>query len=180
MIGNFIADRVKGKAYKTYPQGISRGILLHRKIDHYTDNHPIVQGLRKQLHPEHGKCAGIIVDLFYDYFLANTWTMHSNHALGTFIASAYQTLNQNREVMPAPCQAMLSAMIRHDWLSEYATVKGIRQSLMGIERRTSFPWPLASATDRLMLPETREWESNFLEFFKELQMEVRLSIDQSG
>ena len=33
MIGNFIADAVKGRDYLGYSDGIVKGILLHRRID---------------------------------------------------------------------------------------------------------------------------------------------------
>ena len=35
--GNFIGDFVKGNDYLNYPEGISRGIKMHRFIDEYTD-----------------------------------------------------------------------------------------------------------------------------------------------
>lgn len=36
IIGNYIADDVKGKAYLNFPLEIQKGIILHRKIDDFT------------------------------------------------------------------------------------------------------------------------------------------------
>ena len=41
MIGNFIADSIKGSKYSAYPTEIQKGILLHRQIDTTTDAHPL-------------------------------------------------------------------------------------------------------------------------------------------
>ena len=34
----FIVDQMKGKDYMDYPEGIQCGILLHRKIENFTDS----------------------------------------------------------------------------------------------------------------------------------------------
>ena len=39
LLGNFIADAIKGSSYKMYSTGVQKGILLHRKIDDFTDKH---------------------------------------------------------------------------------------------------------------------------------------------
>ena len=43
MIGNFIADHVKGNAINNFSDEIISGIKLHRLIDDFTDHHPIVE-----------------------------------------------------------------------------------------------------------------------------------------
>jgi acyl carrier protein phosphodiesterase len=42
LIGNFIADSIRGKQFDAYQNSIQQGILLHREIDEYTDSHPVV------------------------------------------------------------------------------------------------------------------------------------------
>ena len=69
-IGNFIADGIKGKNYKKFPKAIQTGILLHRKIDSFTDTHPIVRTSTSRLHENYGHYSGVIVDILYDHFLA--------------------------------------------------------------------------------------------------------------
>lgn len=49
-MGNFMADGIKGKQYKTYLPQLQKGILLHRSIDSFTDSHPIVKQSTKRLH----------------------------------------------------------------------------------------------------------------------------------
>ena len=67
-IGNFIADKVKGKQFLQYPQTIQNGILLHRKIDSFTDSHPLFKKNVTLLFPIHRHYSRVIVDLFFDHY----------------------------------------------------------------------------------------------------------------
>ena len=71
MIGNFIADFVKGSKYKEYPSEISRGILMHRQIDFVTDRNKEYREVKKLFVESHGRYSGIIADMAYDYVLEN-------------------------------------------------------------------------------------------------------------
>ena len=49
LIGNFIADEIKGKKYLSYPNEIQNGILFHRKVDTFTDIDRNLLSLKKYL-----------------------------------------------------------------------------------------------------------------------------------
>ena len=49
-IGNFMADSIKGNTYKLFDDEITKGILLHRHIDSFTDAHPIYRKSKHRLH----------------------------------------------------------------------------------------------------------------------------------
>ena len=83
-IGNFIADSIKGKKYKTYPKNIQKGILLHRQIDLFTDNDDIVKRSKKRLHNRYGHYKGVIIDILYDHFLAKNWVKYSSTPLQNY------------------------------------------------------------------------------------------------
>ena len=55
MIGNFIADAVKGRDYLGYSDGIVKGILLHRRIDAFTDSHVVVGQSKQRSRPKYRK-----------------------------------------------------------------------------------------------------------------------------
>ena len=78
-IGNFIADGIRGKDYKKYPEAIQTGILLHRQIDTFTDAHKTVRQSTKRLHENYGHYSGVIVDILYDHFLAFYNKDHKNN-----------------------------------------------------------------------------------------------------
>ena len=77
MLGNLIADSVKGNAILDFNEGVQEGIRLHRRIDHFTDEHPIVQRSKERLRPKYHKFAGVVTDMFYDHFLARDWDHYS-------------------------------------------------------------------------------------------------------
>lgn len=43
MIGNFIADHIRGNRFTHLDPEIQQGIKLHREIDTFTDAHPITK-----------------------------------------------------------------------------------------------------------------------------------------
>src|SRR5437868_3644589 len=89
MVGGFIADEVKGKNYQTYQKGIADGILLHRFIDEFTDEHSIVRQSKSHLRPQFGLFSGLIVDMYYDHFLAKNWSVYSPEPLRVFTERCY-------------------------------------------------------------------------------------------
>ena len=94
-IGNFVADGVRGNKYKLYPTDIQIGIQLHRQIDTFTDAHPVFRQCTKRLHKGYGHYSGVIVDIFYDHFLAKNWTSYSDVPLDLYIADFYKSLTEN-------------------------------------------------------------------------------------
>ena len=69
MVGNFVADWVKGRTFDQYPEDIQRGIVMHRAIDSFTDSHPLHKHSRSFFVPSYGHFSGIVVDVLYDHFL---------------------------------------------------------------------------------------------------------------
>jgi len=49
---NLFGDFVKGSHFKAFPEIIKEGIQLHRKIDDFIDNHPLVLELLHVLYPQ--------------------------------------------------------------------------------------------------------------------------------
>ena len=136
MIGNFIADSIKGSKYDTYPPEIQKGILLHRQIDTTTDAHPAFRQSTKRLHKNYGHYSGIIVDIFYDHFLAKNWAEYSDIPLADYIQSFYELLKDNFELLPENIQKMAPIMMEGNWLLIYAELEGIDRVLAGMNRRT--------------------------------------------
>ena len=135
IIGNYIADFVKGKKYQEYPEIISEGILMHRHIDHYTDNHRLVRQGRQRLFGKYRHYSGVIIDMYYDHFLANQWSNYSDETLLTFSKNMYATIEENWEVLPEKSRFLFPYMKSGNWLLKYASTEGIGQSLSGMSKR---------------------------------------------
>ena len=168
MLGNFMGDFVKGKQLLSYPPEIQRGIRLHRAIDYFTDQHPIVRSSMARLRPTYRHYAGVIVDMFYDHFLAVHWTTYGHGTLVEFADRAYQLLESSQALLPERARFMLPYMIRHNWLVRYQEVEGIRRSLTGLAHRTGYKSGMEHAHEALLANYT-DYQAEFEEFFPQIQ-----------
>ncbi|MCP4054564.1 acyl carrier protein phosphodiesterase [Mesoflavibacter sp. CH_XMU1422-2] len=166
-IGNFIADGIRGKKYKTYPIEVQKGILLHRQIDTFTDAHPTVRQSTKKLHKNYGHYSGIIVDILYDHFLAKNWSKYSDVPLEDYAENFYQILTDNIDILPQRILKMMPHLISGNWLLSYATKEGIAKVLDGMNKRTKNRSQMNLATKELDLFYD-EFEAEFTSFFEEL------------
>ncbi|WP_108868193.1 ACP phosphodiesterase [Aquimarina aquimarini] len=176
-IGNFIADSVKGKKYLEYPTRMQQGILLHRKIDFYTDTHSIVKKSVSRLFPKYRHYSTVIVDILYDHFLAANWSEYSNIPLDEYVTDFYDLLHKNYELLPKPIQRFLPYMVEENWLLSYATVQGIGSVLYRMNKRTKNKSGMNLAIIELEQYYT-DFENEFRSFFEELELytknEIRL------
>ena len=166
-IGNFVADGVRGNKYKTYPIEIQAGIQLHREIDTFTDAHPVFRKCTKRLHKGYSHYSGVIVDIFFDHFLAKNWKQYSDRPLEVYIDDFYTTLNKHLDSLPPRFQKLIPIMIEGNWLLSYATIDGIQLVLNGMNRRTKGVSKMDEATKELK-EYYQDFETDFTEFFEEL------------
>ena len=135
-IGNFIADSLHGNRIDHLPNRIQKGVLLHREIDTFTDSHTIPKISSKRLHKNYGHYSRIIVDIFYDHFLAKNWKSYSNIPLKVFVNDFYDLLEDNYAILPHGVQRMMPYMISNNWIYNYSKMEGIDRVLNGMNRRT--------------------------------------------
>ncbi len=176
MVGNFIADHVKGKSFEKFPNDIQKGILLHRQIDSFTDAHPKFREAKKLLREGFGLYSGIIVDLLYDHVLAAKWNRYSEKTLRSFSKRSHAILLSNYRHLPTRVQAFLPILIQNRRLESYATVDGIIQSIELMSRYTSLP--KQSKFARQILLENQEYFfDNFEDFMHDMIEHVTRSHD---
>lgn len=166
-LGNFMADSIKGKKYLKFPADIQTGIILHRGIDFYTDTHPVFKTSTQRLFPLYGHYSGIIVDIFYDHFLAANWSDYSPIPLKKYTRDFYDLLENNYELLPSKVKNFLPYMIRDNWLLSYSKIEGIKQVLSGMNRRTGSKSNMHLATNELV-EHYSEFQFEFKEFFKQV------------
>jgi acyl carrier protein phosphodiesterase len=168
-VGNFIGDFVKGRSFiNHFETGIAQGIELHRAIDYFTDHHPVVQESKNRLRPKYRHYSGVIVDVFYDHFLASNWKDFSEESLANFAAQSYQIIEEHKTILPEEVKGMMPYMVSGNWLLNYSKIEGIHRALSGISRRTSFPSKMEEAAEDLKQNRSG-FEQEFNLFFPELQ-----------
>jgi acyl carrier protein phosphodiesterase len=166
-IGNFMADGIHGKKFELFHPTIQKGIILHREIDTFTDAHPIFRQSTKRLHANYHHYSGIIVDIFYDHFLAKNWNQYSSEPLTNFVSRFYQSLNDNYECLNDRTKKMLPYLIEQNWLMSYSTIDGIESILEKMDNRMK-----SNSNMRFSVTELKtfneEFEKEFKVFFEEL------------
>lgn len=170
MIGNFIGDFVRGRTmYEQYPYHIALGIELHREIDDFTDNHPVVLESKIRLRPKYRHYAPVIVDMFYDHFLAKYWSRFHTQPLNSFAQHAYQVLTKYEHQVPERVQQLVPYMIEGNWLLNYSRTEGIHRALSGMARRSPYNSKMNEAVEDLEKYHA-EFEAEFSAFFPELKL----------
>ncbi len=167
ILGNFIADAVKGKVFDTYSEGIQKGILFHREIDKFTDAHPIFKSSSERLYPKYKRYSGVIVDIYYDHFLAKNWDEYHTKDLKDFVAEAYQLLINNFKLLPPRSKRLLPFMITQNWLANYGNLKDLKRVFKGMSRRTTNNSRMEESIDDLK-EHYLAFEQDFQQFFPDI------------
>ncbi|WP_143309749.1 acyl carrier protein phosphodiesterase [Chitinophaga vietnamensis] len=139
IVGNLIADFVKGKKQlEAQPPGIRRGIIIHRAIDTFTDQHPVTAQAKQYFKPAAGLYSGVFTDLVFDHFLACDTSRFTNEALFSFARYVYKQVNEQQEHLPPAFLDMFHYMQQFNWLYNYHTVEGIGRSIRGVASRAHY------------------------------------------
>ncbi len=166
LVGNFIGDYVKGNRYRQFDETIAKGIILHRHIDSFTDQHVKHREAKLYFREEFGHYSGIVIDFLYDHFLACNWDRYSPMSLKWFSKRVHAVLLSNFTQLPLRVQGFLPFLIQHKRLESYATVDGIIQSMQIMGRYSSLP--SRSETARAILLENYDaLQENFILFMED-------------
>jgi acyl carrier protein phosphodiesterase len=168
LIGNLLGDFVKGSIHNvSYSPGIARGIQLHRKVDRFTDSHEMFRRSVGRISTARRRFAGIMVDIFYDHFLAKNWARYSTIPLPSFSQNVYTILTSNHSILPERLQRMLPYIVREDWLTSYARLSAIHTTLNRLSRRFKRENSLLNSAEELAA-NYQALESDFGNFFPDL------------
>lgn len=178
-IGNFIADSVRGKDFTMFPDRIGQGIMLHRYIDTFTDTNATVKLSKDLIRAEYGHWSSVIVDIYYDHFLAANWTDYHQTPLDIYVQQFYADLHTFYDILPEKVQQFLPYMVDQNWLHSYKTVEGISRIFHQMNHRTKNKSKMNFAPIELV-KYYDEIERHFKIFMEELEFYVkqqRLLID---
>ncbi|HSF45392.1 MAG TPA: ACP phosphodiesterase [Chitinophagaceae bacterium] len=168
LTGNMISDFVKGKKKFDLPEEIQKGIILHRKIDSYTDDHLANKELKLIFRPHYGLYCSPIMDVLFDHFLACDETIFSEDALMQFTLETYQRLDGYVDHFPERFAGMFPYMKNQNWLFHYRSLEGVRNSLGGLSRRAKYLGETATAF-ALFEKNYETLRAGYNEFFPDLR-----------
>ena len=176
MLGNFIADHIRGNKISHLPQEVIDGIMLHRKIDFYTDHHPEFMKTRARLHEKYHKYAGVIADVIYDHFLAKNWNDYSEYALSSFTTYSYGILLRHYSLLPSTTKKILPFFIMQNWLTSYRKFEGLRRSFQYLSKRANFKSNMEYAVEDL-IDDYELYEAEFRAFFPDIATYCQKELD---
>jgi acyl carrier protein phosphodiesterase len=167
-IGNLCGDFVRGVDLGSLHPELQRGIAQHRAIDRFVDSHAVVRKSRERLDPGFRRFSGVLIDVFYDHFLARDWRqLGEGETLTEFAAMVHRLLDTHAALLPARLQEAAPWMRRQAWLTAYADVDGIDAVLKALSQRVKRPTPLERGAGQLRAL-YGELERDFAAFWPEL------------
>jgi acyl carrier protein phosphodiesterase len=139
-LGNLLADLVRGEDRTRMSTEFLRGAACHKAIDAFTDSNPIVLRSRSRIDARYRRFSGVLLDIFYDYFLARSWQNHSSESLTDFTSSFYAAARHHRLDLPPDAQATLDRIVTHDLLGQYQQLAGVENSLRRVSTYIQMRW----------------------------------------
>lgn len=167
LLGSLYGDFVKGRLQGQFAPEVEAAIQLHRRIDTYTDSHPLVSAALSRFSLTRRRYAGIVIDVFFDHCLARDWAEYADRPLQQFTADVYRVLAAEPQ-LPGRLAQIAPYMAADDWLGSYRDFQVLEQVLRGIARRLSQPEELTAAMgelERLYRPLSED----FRDFYPQLQ-----------
>lgn len=165
LLGNLMGDFAKGNIIELYDNEIVNGVAQHRLIDKYTDNHPIVKISKSRISKQRRRYSGILIDIFYDHYLAKHWHEYSGSDIDTTIKFWHKELSKPLPInIPKRLELVIQDMIKYSWLQSYTTIEGIGYSVNRVAARIKFKNNLNGGAEELT-NNYDDLENDFSSFF---------------
>lgn len=177
LTGNMISDFVKGKKKFDLPEEIQKGIILHRKIDTYTDDHLVNKELKLIFKSSYGLYSSPIMDVLFDHFLATDPNYFDEESLLQFTLQTYLLLDDKQDLFPEKFARMYPYMKTQNWLYHYRSGEGVWNSLGGLSRRAKYLHETQTAFN-LFEQHYETLRAGYNEFFPDLYEMTRASYNE--
>lgn len=166
LIGNFIADHLRGNNFTGLSQRVIEGVLLHRKIDTFTDEHSEFKKSKRVFYDGFEKYSGILIDIYFDYFLAKDFSKYSEISLSEFSKKVYKIYSDNQSLLPKSSSRFLEYVIQNNVYLSYSSIHGIETVLNHLSHRIKHRVQLDDSIKLFKEHET-ELQQHFDAFFKD-------------
>lgn len=175
-LGNFIGDYVKGNRFSRYPPEIRKGILLHRQIDSFMDEHPLSHASAELFRVRYTRFSRVIIDVVYDHYLAKNWDKYSDQSLHDFVNEVHKLFITNYFILPPQVRQFLPFLIRSRRMENYQHLSGIEKTLKIMANHTVLPDHSAWAVEQIVKND-RQLQEQFTGFFEDIREMCRLFLE---
>jgi len=135
LLGNFIADHIKGNRFENLPESIVEGIKLHRKIDHFTDTNIHFITSKRFFNTGFSRYSGILCDIYLDHYLAKHFGEYSSVSLFTFAQNTYNVYEENKNLLSTGAHRFLNYVLSNNIYTAYSSLEGIEKVLFHLSHR---------------------------------------------
>ena len=173
-IGNLVTDTLKPAQLNIGNANFKDGVECHYEIDRFTDSHEIVKKCKLVFFPTYRHFSAVLVDIFFDYFLAISWHRYSELSYEDYIQGFYSKLKSRNLQLDESGELFLLSIVDSNRLGLYDNIPGVERALERISQRRK----LRSKIDiTLSIKELNEHHDQLLDdfniFFPELQEHIK-------
>lgn len=172
LIGNFIADHLRGNKFDNLPPTVIEGVKMHREIDAFTDTHELFKKSKRIFYPKYEKYSGVLIDIYFDHLLAKNFLELADIRLNTFAQKVYGMYNNNKAILPKSSERFLNYVINNNIYEAYAEKDGITTVLGHLSQRINHGVQLQNSMEDFLEHE-KILEDNFKLFFEEARQKFR-------
>lgn len=168
LLGNIMADYVRGNPTGLYSPEIVAGIFMHRAVDRTTDTHPLVKEAKALFRDEYRRVAPITLDLVWDHFLSRHWaTLEPSTSLIDFVHDCRTVIEPQLCHTPEKFQELNEYLWPQQWLIRYADKSYLGKSLNGMAKRRPKLNALSGSFDDFLL-QYDKLENIFFQFYPQM------------
>ena len=171
MVGNLLGDFCKGVDTKMLAPDIYLGLMNHRAVDKFTDQHFEVLQAKHYFSAQRRRFSGIAIDVLFDHFLIKHWSKFSEVSFGEYKKKVYQCLIDSLSLMPHQMASVMQRVVNQDWFASYQNIEGVGLALDRIASRIRFKNQFSGAIEDIKL-HLEELEAVFRRFFPQLQAHI--------
>lgn len=136
LLGNLLADFVRGNPDDSFAPDIVAGIYMHRRVDVLTDGLPEVAEAKRWFRPETRRVSPITLDVMWDHFVSLHWsTLSPQIDLAEFVAYARENIEPHLPNTPPRFINLNNYLWQERWLERYSDMAFIANVLNGMASR---------------------------------------------
>jgi acyl carrier protein phosphodiesterase len=173
LMGNLWGDLLRPKDYDSLNPSLIKGVIQHKIIDTFTDQHEDVDQIVKLLRPYQAKYTPVVADVLMDFILGKFWHMFHEQSLEDFCKVKYKIVAQHLHLIPDRLHPRIHRMMENRWLESCASRDRMKITLRMLSKRASFENNIPEAMMSYDLHEPT-LDRLFLSFFDDLRGHVTL------
>ncbi|HUR32134.1 MAG TPA: ACP phosphodiesterase, partial [Saprospiraceae bacterium] len=138
LMGNIWGDLLRPMDYESLTPGVLSGVVFHKSVDAFTDQHSEVDQIIKLIRPFQGKYTPVVVDVLMDFMLSKFWETFHDKPLEKFCNDRYKLISKHLDLIPERLHPRIKRMLDNRWLESCVNRERMETTLWMLSQRASF------------------------------------------